>query len=93
MRNGWLLSTLPIKPALKRCKGAQATSVPATAKPVPATTLPTTPICHYRLNKSDAKVALTDSNHFDDQVVYVTFFDLFNPDGQFSAAGRAPRNW
>jgi hypothetical protein len=55
--------------------------------PLPPAAMPAPPICHYRPNKSDATVALTANNHFDDQVVYVTFTDLFRE------AGRAARNW
>jgi len=87
----------PVANAVERANGLvlNAATVPTTPTvcPLPPAVMPAQPICHYRLNKSDAKVTLTDNNHFDDQVVYVTFFDLFNPDGQFSAAGRAPRNW
>jgi hypothetical protein len=87
----------PVANAVERANGLvlNAATVPTTPTvcPLPPAAMPVPPVCHYRLNKSDAKVALTDNNHFDDQVVYVTFFDLFNPDGQFSAAGRAPRNW
>jgi hypothetical protein len=92
------LALPPVANAVERANGLVLTpagSVPITPNtcPLPPAVMPAQPICHYRLNKSDAKVALTDNNHFDDQVVYVTFFDLFNPAGQFSAAGRAPRNW
>lgn len=92
------LALPPVANAVERANGLVLTpagSVPITPNtcPLPPAVMPAQPICHYRLNKSDAKVALTDKDHFDDQVVYVTFFDLFNPAGQFSAAGRAPRNW
>ena len=92
------LALPPVANAVERANGLVLTpagSVPITPNtcPLPPAVMPAQPICHYRLNKSDAKVALTDKDHFDDQVVYVAFFDLFNPAGQFSAAGRAPRNW
>ena len=92
------LALPPVANAVERANGLVLTpagSVPITPNtcPLPPAVMPAQPICHYRLYKSDAKVALTSNDHFDDQVVYVTFFDLFNPAGQFSAAGRAPRNW
>ena len=92
------LALPPVANAVERANGLVLTpagSVPITPNtcPLPPAVMPAQPICHYRLNKSDAKVALTSKDYFDDQVVYVTFFDLFNPAGQFSAAGRAPRNW
>jgi hypothetical protein len=87
----------PFANAVERANGLvlNAANVPISPAvcPLPPAVMPAPPGCHYRINHSDATVALTDNNHFDDQVVYLTFFDLFNPAGQFSAAGRAPRNW
>ena len=81
----------PVANAVERANGLvlNAAAVPITpdACPLPPAVMPVPPICHYRLNKSDAKVALTSNEHFDDQVVYVTFTDLFRE------AGRAARNW
>lgn len=87
----------PVANAVERANGLvlNAAGVPISpaACPLPPAVMPAAPVCHYRINHSDGTVALTDNNYFDDQVVYLTFFDLFNPAGQFSAAGRAPRNW
>jgi hypothetical protein len=81
----------PVANAVERANGLvlNAATVPITPNtcPLPPAVMPAQPICHYRLNKSDATVALTANNHFDDQVVYVTFTDLFRE------AGRAARNW
>jgi len=81
----------PVANAVERANGlvlnAAAVRITPNPCPLPPAVMPAPPVCHYRLNKSDATVALTANNHFDDQVVYVTFTDLF------SAAGRAPRNW
>jgi len=81
----------PVANAVERANGLvlNAATVPITPNtcPLPPAVMPAQPICHYRLNKSDAKVALTANDHFDDQVVYVTFTDLFRE------AGRAARNW
>ncbi|MBU3739178.1 MAG: hypothetical protein FGM55_09530 [Rhodoferax sp.] len=60
---------------------------PAGACPLPPAAMPANPVCHYRRNPTDATVALTDNNHFDDQVVYMTLTDLL------AAAGRGARNW
>ena len=85
------LALPPVANAVERANGLvlNAAAVPITpdACPLPPAVMPVPPICHYRLNKSDAKVALTSNEHFDDQVVYVTFTDLFRE------AGRAARNW
>jgi type II secretory pathway pseudopilin PulG len=81
----------PVANAVERANGlvlnAAAVPIDPNTCPLPPAVMPAPPICHYRLNKSDATVALTANNHFDDQVVYVTFTDLFRE------AGRAPRNW
>lgn len=81
----------PVANALERANGlvlnAAAVPIDPNTCPLPPAVMPAQPICHYRLNKSDATVALTANNHFDDQVVYVTFTDLFRE------AGRAARNW
>ena len=85
------LALPPVANAVERANGLvlNAAAVPITpdACPLPPAVMPVPPICHYRLNKSDAKVALTSNEHFDDQVVYVTFTDLFRE------AGRGARNW
>lgn len=85
------LALPPVANAVERANGlvlTPADSVPITPNscPLPPAVMPAQPICHYRLNKSDAKVALTSNDHFDDQVVYVTFTDLFRE------AGRGARN-
>ena len=81
----------PVANAVERANGlvlnAAAVPIDPNICPMPPAVMPVPPVCHYRPNKSDATVALTANNHFDDQVVYVTFTDLFRE------AGRAPRNW
>ena len=85
------LALPPVANAVERANGLvlNAAAVPITpdACPLPPAVMPVPPICHYRLSKSDAKVVLTSNDHFDDQVVYVTFTDLFRE------AGRGARNW
>jgi hypothetical protein len=81
----------PVANAVERANGLvlNAANVPISPAlcPLPPAVMPAQPGCHYRINHSDATVALTANNHFDDQVVYVTFTDLFRE------AGRAARNW
>ena len=81
----------PVANAVERANGlvlnAAAVRITPNPCPLPPAVMPVPPVCHYRPNKSDATVALTDNNHFDDQVVYVTLTELFRE------AGRAPRNW
>jgi len=88
---GIRLALPPVANAVERANGLvlSAANVPISPAlcPLPPAVMPVPPVCHYRINHSDATVALTDNNHFDDQVVYLTFNELF------SAAGRAPRNW
>ena len=89
---GGVQQALPlVANAVERANGlvlnAAAVPIDPNTCPLPPAVMPAQPICHYRLNKSDATIALTANNHFDDQVVYVTFTDLFRE------AGRAARNW
>jgi hypothetical protein len=81
----------PVANSVERANGlvlnAAAVPIDPNICPMPPAVMPVPPVCHYRPNKSDATVALTANNHFDDQVVYVTLTDLFRE------AGRAPRNW